>query len=90
MSSTTNSAHLHSVLSRVRGWRPLAKVTALGAAGAVAAGVTLSMLAGGVAPAAGYATTPVLNYTSYAQFSSDIASGAIKYPYKWVMYDLAQ
>jgi hypothetical protein len=36
---------------------------------------------------AGYATTPVLNYTSYAQFSSDIAGGAIKYPYKWVMYD---
>ncbi len=36
---------------------------------------------------AGYATTPVLNYTSYAQFSSDIASGAIKYAYKWVMYD---
>jgi hypothetical protein len=36
---------------------------------------------------AGYATTPVLSYTSYAQFSSDIASGAIKYPYKWVMYD---
>jgi hypothetical protein len=29
----------------------------------------------------------VLGYTSYAQFSSDIASGAIKYPYKWVMYD---
>jgi hypothetical protein len=36
---------------------------------------------------AGYATTPVLNYTTYAQFSSDISSGAIKYPYKWVMYD---
>jgi hypothetical protein len=36
---------------------------------------------------AGYATTPVLGYTSYAQFSSDVASGAIKYPYKWVMYD---
>jgi hypothetical protein len=36
---------------------------------------------------AGYATTPVLNYTSYAQFASDIASGAITYPYKWVMYD---
>ena len=36
---------------------------------------------------AGYATTPVLSYTSYAQFSSDIQSGAIKYPYKWVMYD---
>jgi hypothetical protein len=36
---------------------------------------------------AGYATTPVLNYTSYAQFSSDIASGAIKYGYEWVMYD---
>jgi len=36
---------------------------------------------------AGYATTPVLGYTSYAQFSSDISSGAIKYAYKWVMYD---
>ena len=36
---------------------------------------------------AGYATTPVLNYTSYAKFSADLASGAIKYPYKWVMYD---
>jgi len=36
---------------------------------------------------AGYATTPVLAYTSYAQFSSDISSGAITYPYKWVMYD---
>src|SRR5579863_43686 len=36
---------------------------------------------------AGYATTPVLNYTSYAQFSSDISNGAITYPYKWVMYD---
>jgi hypothetical protein len=131
MSSTTHSTH--SALSRVRGWRPLAKVTAVGAAAAITAGVTLSMLAGGVASAAtkpawfmtaanvqslsqidsttaahffntataygagasliktpvqaGYATTPVLNYTSYAQFSSDIASGAIKYPYKWVMYD---
>ena len=36
---------------------------------------------------AGYATTPVLNYTSYAKFSSDVKSGAIKYSYKWVMYD---
>jgi len=132
-STTTNSTHLHSALSRIRGWRPLAKVTAVGAAAAAAGGVTLSMLAGGAASAAtkpawfmtaanvqslsgmdsataahffntataygagaslvktpvqaGYATTPVLNYTSYAQFSSDIASGAIKYPYKWVMYD---
>jgi hypothetical protein len=34
-----------------------------------------------------YATTPVLSYTSYAQFASDIKSGAITYPYKWVMYD---
>jgi hypothetical protein len=34
-----------------------------------------------------YATTPVLSYTSYARFSSDIRSGAIRYPYKWVMYD---
>ena len=36
---------------------------------------------------AGYATTPVLSYTSYAQFRSNIQSGAIKYPYHWVMYD---
>ena len=36
---------------------------------------------------AGYASTPVLSYSSYAQFSSDIQSGAITYPYKWVMYD---
>jgi hypothetical protein len=34
-----------------------------------------------------YATTPVLSYTSYARFSSAILSGAIRYPYKWVMYD---
>ena len=34
-----------------------------------------------------YATTPVLSYTSQAQFASDIQSGAITYPYKWVMYD---
>ena len=134
-STTTNSIRQHhSIVSRVRGWRPLAKASAaVGAAAAVTAGVTLSMLAGGAASAAtkpawfmtasnvqslsqtdsataahffntstaygagasliktpvqaGYATTPVLDYTSYAQFSSDIASGAIKYPYKWVMYD---
>ena len=36
---------------------------------------------------AGYATTPVLGYTSYAKFSSDVKNGAIKYSYKWVMYD---
>jgi hypothetical protein len=34
-----------------------------------------------------YATTPVLAYTSQAQFASDIAGHAISYPYKWVMYD---
>ena len=34
-----------------------------------------------------YATTPVLAYTSQAQFASDIQGGAITYPYKWVMYD---
>ena len=34
-----------------------------------------------------YATTPVLTFTSYAQFSADLQSGAISYPYKWVMYD---
>jgi hypothetical protein len=36
---------------------------------------------------AGYATTPVLSYTSYAQFSSDIQNNNISYPYQWVMYD---
>ena len=34
-----------------------------------------------------YKTTPVLAYTSYARFSTDIRNGAIRYPYKWVMYD---
>ncbi len=34
-----------------------------------------------------YATTPVLTYTSYAHFSTDIHNGNITYPYKWVMYD---
>jgi hypothetical protein len=34
-----------------------------------------------------YGTTPVLSYTSYAQFHSDISSDAISYPYKWVMFD---
>jgi hypothetical protein len=132
-STTTNSHRSNPGRSGIRNWRPLARVTAVGAAAAVAAGVSLSMLAGGVASAAtkpawfmtaanvqslsqvdsataahffntsaaygagasliktpvqyGYATTPVLNYTSYAQFSSDVSSGAIKYPYKWVMYD---
>jgi hypothetical protein len=36
---------------------------------------------------AGYATTPVLSYTSYAQFKTDIQNANITYPYKWVMYD---
>jgi len=133
MSSTTNSHHPNSPLSRIRSWRPLAAITAAAAGTALVAGAALSMLSGGVANAAtkpawfmtagniqslsqtdsataahffntstaygtgaslvktpvqaGYATTPVLGYTSYAQFSSDIASGAITYPYKWVMYD---
>ena len=34
-----------------------------------------------------YKTTPVLAFTSYARFRTDIRSGAIRYPYKWVMYD---
>jgi glyoxylase-like metal-dependent hydrolase (beta-lactamase superfamily II) len=51
-SSTTNSTHLHSALSRIRNWRPLAKITAVGAATAVTGGVTLSMLSGGAASAA--------------------------------------
>jgi hypothetical protein len=132
-STTTNSHHPNSPLSRIRSWRPLAAITAAAAGTALVAGATLSLLSGGVANAAtkpawmmtasniqslsqtdsataahffntstaygagaslvktpvqaGYATTPVLDYTSYAQFSSDISSGAITYPYKWVMYD---
>jgi hypothetical protein len=35
----------------------------------------------------GFSTSAVLDYTSYAQFASDLASGAITYPYHWVMYD---
>src|ERR1700733_8440031 len=34
-----------------------------------------------------YATTPVLSYTSYAQFQSDLTSGSITFPHQWVMYD---
>ena len=34
-----------------------------------------------------YDTTPVLAYTSYARFSADIRSGAVRYRYKWVLYD---
>jgi hypothetical protein len=35
----------------------------------------------------GYVATPVLSLTSYADFSSDIRNGLIRFPYKWVMYD---
>ncbi len=35
----------------------------------------------------GLATTPVLSYTSYAQFSSDIQNARISFPYQWVMFD---
>jgi hypothetical protein len=35
----------------------------------------------------GLASTPVLSYTSYAQFSSDIRNGRISFPYGWVQYD---
>ncbi len=35
----------------------------------------------------GLAATPVLTYTSYAQFASDIANGRIHFHYQWVMYD---
>jgi hypothetical protein len=36
---------------------------------------------------AGYKTTPVLSYTSYAKFNSDIKNNSISYHYQWVMYD---
>jgi hypothetical protein len=35
----------------------------------------------------GFATSPVLTYTSYAQFASAVQAGAITYPYHWVSYD---
>ena len=35
----------------------------------------------------GLKTTPVLAYTSYARFSSDIRNHRISFPYRWVMYD---
>lgn len=35
----------------------------------------------------GFAATPVLSLTSYADFSSDIRNGLIRFPYHWVMYD---
>ena len=35
----------------------------------------------------GLAATPVLSYSSYAQFSSDIQASRISFPYQWVMYD---
>jgi hypothetical protein len=35
----------------------------------------------------GLASTPVLSYSSYAQFASDIANGNISFPYQWVLYD---
>lgn len=34
-----------------------------------------------------YSSNAALVYQSYAQFASDIASKAITYPYRWVMYD---
>jgi hypothetical protein len=36
---------------------------------------------------AGYNCTPVLKYSSYAQFQSDITASAINSAYGWVMYD---
>lgn len=35
----------------------------------------------------GYAATPTLRYASYAQAASDIADGALTYPYLAVLYD---
>src|SRR5579859_2021428 len=48
-------------------------------------GTGSSLIANPIQP--GLAATPVLSYTSYAQFSSDIQNGHISFPYGWVMYD---
>ncbi len=34
-----------------------------------------------------FTTTPMLKYTSYAQFVSDLSRNAITYPFSWLMYD---
>ena len=80
--ATGNTSSLHRGLR----WRPRttrAKALAAAPTAAVAAGASLVK----TPVQARYATTPVLAYTSYTQFASDITSGAITYPYKWVMYD---
>jgi hypothetical protein len=35
----------------------------------------------------GLSSSATMYYSSYAQFQADLSSGAITYPYKWVMYD---
>jgi hypothetical protein len=35
----------------------------------------------------GFSTSATMYYSSYAQFQSDLNTGDITYPYKWVMYD---
>jgi hypothetical protein len=35
----------------------------------------------------GFGATPVLAYTSYSQFASDVDHGAVTGPYRWVLYD---
>jgi hypothetical protein len=35
----------------------------------------------------GLLASAAMYYSSYAQFQSDLSSGGITYPYKWVMYD---
>jgi hypothetical protein len=37
---------------------------------------------------AGYATTPVLTYSSFSSFATDVNNDNIAFPYQWVMYDL--
>jgi|GEM_PF-2263185 len=36
----------------------------------------------------GFAMTPLLLYQSFATFENDVNSGAIMFPYQWVMYDI--
>lgn len=48
--------------------------------------ITTNSAAPGKLPA-GFVTTPILKYTSYAQFVNDVSSGIINPAFKWVMYD---
>lgn len=70
-------------LSGINAADPAATSQVLNAPTTYAAGSSLS----GNPVQPGLAATPVLAYTSYAQFASDVQNSSISFPYQWVMYD---